>query len=197
MLGYDIQKGCCMEGPAALGGEVRKYCRERWGNTSSTTVRSTMSCQICPMLQESGLGLCYLFICSSRLWDNDLWDHDHLRDHLWNDLLVISKTSELCLSLDFFITFHQPVSSLCSYWPLLKLLAIPFTKCCQPLWNHLFFLSFLAAQLLHVLTPFLFTCAGKEAFAPCSCILCRVWFPWHLVLLNPGSCVICWMSRFL
>lgn len=86
--------------------------------------------QICPLLQKTGLGLWYHLHSMWQSFHNSgiRIISDHLRDRLWNDLLVIGKTSELCLSLDFLIPFHLPVPSLCSYWPLLKLLTISLLK---------------------------------------------------------------------
>lgn len=170
------------------------HWKKRYGNIAehdkaiqAVPVRSTMSCQISPMLQKSGSGLWYLFINSIP------WESFHVSgmDIINFSSLVMGKTSHLCLSLPF----SSPSHSLFPPYVCISL-CWDFQPHQSPSADNLcvitFFTSF--AWLLHVLTPF-FPCGGKEAFAPCM-LSCRVWFPWHFMLLNPGSYVIWWTCRF-
>lgn len=149
MLGYDIQK-CLLHGMTWCTG---RRCQETLQRTAGQYKQHhSQKCHVLPNLSyatEVRVGFMVPFNLQFTLtvlphhWDNDLWDHNHLKHHLWNDLFMTSKIPELCRFLDYFILFHQPASSLCSHWALLKLLAISFTKCCQHLWKHLFSPHFL------------------------------------------------------
>lgn len=147
--GVTFRSVCCAEGPDALGEAARRYLQRKAGWYKQ---HHGQRCHILPNLSYATevrpgfmvpFNLQFTVTVLPHLCDNDLWDHSHLRGHLCNDLLVTSKIPELCLSLDYFLLFHQSASSLCSHWVVLKLLAISFTKRCQHLWKHLFFPHFL------------------------------------------------------
>lgn len=182
MLGYDIQK-CLLHGRTWC---TSRRCQETLQRTAGRyRQHRSQKCHVLPNLSyatEVKLGFMVPFNLQFTLtvlphhWDNDLWDHNHLRHHLWNDLFVTSKAlplfglflslSPACfllvLTLGFAETFshiiHQMLSTFVKtpFYPSLSWL---------PRWSTslLIFFSLMEAKKPSFLAPA--SCAGSNS--PC------------------------------